>query len=80
MEVKNIDNNKDKIKEYAKQYHKDNTEMIKQKRQQKMQCSKCGKVVTKQSVWAHKKSKKCLRIQGLLPDENNIDNQTVGTF
>jgi phage FluMu protein Com len=54
--------------------------MIKQKRQQKMQCSKCGKVVTKQSVWAHKKSKKCLRIQGLLPDENDIENQTVGTF
>ena len=68
-------------KEYVKQYYRDNIDLIKTKRQQKMKCSKCGKIVSKQSVWAHKRSKKCLKLQGLY-HEVDTDKYTseIGEF
>lgn len=67
--------------EYVKQYYKDNIDLIKTKRQQKMKCSKCGKIVSKQSVWAHKRSKKCLKVQGLYPEvDTNKYTIEIGEF
>jgi translation initiation factor 2 beta subunit (eIF-2beta)/eIF-5 len=64
-----IEDIKEYMKEYVKEYYANNKDEIVRKRQEKMVCSKCGKTVTRQAVWAHKKSKKCLKIQGLLPVE-----------
>lgn len=55
-------------KEYSKVYYHTYKEVINQKRNEKVKCSKCGKIITKQSVWAHKRSKKCLKLQGLYED------------
>jgi thermostable 8-oxoguanine DNA glycosylase len=60
---------KEYMKEYGKEYYNKNKKSIVDKRQEKMECSKCGKVVSMQSRWAHKRSKKCLKIQGAGLDE-----------
>ena len=50
-------------KEYSKAYYHQYKTVATQKRNEKMQCSVCKKVITRQSVWAHKKSKKCIKLQ-----------------
>lgn len=56
------DNIKDYMTEYGKQYYASNQKEIKRKRQQKMKCSRCGCIVSKQSIYAHRKTKKCLNV------------------
>lgn len=63
IDIKHKDDAIEYRKRYSKQYYHQYKDVVKQKRNEPMKCSKCGKIVTKQAIWAHKRSKKCLQSQ-----------------
>ena len=63
-----MENSKDHLS-YGKKYYDTNKSELKQMRQEKVTCSKCNKTVSRQAIWAHKRSKKCLTAQGLYQGE-----------
>lgn len=60
---------KDKCKQYQKQfqkkYYRANREVIKQKCEIKIKCPHCNSIVRKSNISYHKKTKKCMKAQGI---------------
>lgn len=78
MDFTNVDNEKPS-ENYNLDYYYNHYDNIKASRQQKMKCVYCNKIVTRQSKWAHRKSKVCLRAQGLL-EPKNADKDKIIEF
>ena len=52
--------NKEKEKQYAKQWREANTSYI----NEKIECSNCGSVISRNSMFCHLKSKRCMGTNG----------------
>lgn len=62
IKAKHYQNNKDKIKLKNANYRKENKEKISQRRKQKVNCDRCGKMIRKYGIPVHQRSLRCQRI------------------
>jgi hypothetical protein len=62
IDMKFSDDPKEYKRIYSQKYYDEKKTELKQKRNEKMKCSICGCIVTRQAVWAHKRSKKCQNV------------------